>query len=170
MCVNVATERLFRFFAQGIILMWALWISMVFLTDFCNLLVGFGLLPTNFPVSSHNLDWIHTFLKFYRLDNDVLSMLLFSIINLWVAIIVILYWWAFISYYTHRRYYVYRTMQAFIVNTSLFACFLVADELFIQYEAAHVHMNRLLFIFTSLIGFLYLLDIKGDRGKISGDL
>lgn len=170
MCANAAIERLFCFFALGIILMWTLWTSVVFLADFCNLMIAFGLLPTNFPFSSHNLDWIYTFLKFYRLDYDVLCMLIFSIINLWAAIIALLYWRAFISYYTHRRSYVSRAMQAFILNMSLFAFFLVADELFIQYEAGHIHMNRLVCIFTSLAVFLYLLDIKDDRKKIGRDL
>ncbi|KTD10940.1 hypothetical protein Lgra_1906 [Legionella gratiana] len=161
--IKAATEQLFQIFAQSIILMWALWISVVFLTDFCNLMVGFGLLPTNFPASSHNLDWIYTFLKLYRLDNDVLCLILFSIINLWVVTIAVFYWRAFISYYTHRNYYVYRTMQAFILNMSLFVCFLIADELFIQYKAGHTHMSMLLYIFTSLITFFYLLDKKHQK-------
>lgn len=166
MYIKVATERLFRIFAQGIILMWALWISIVFLTDFCNLMVGFGLLPANFPASSHNLDWIHRFFKLYRLDNDLLCLILFSIINLWVMIIAVLYWRAFISYYTCGNYYVYRTLQAFILNTALFVCFLVADEIFIQYQAGHSHINMLLYIFTSLIAFLYLLDKKHQKSSL----
>lgn len=163
MYINKITERSFRIFAQGIILMWALWISIVFLTDFFNLMVGFDLLPTDFPASSHNLDWIHRFLKLYWLDNDVLCLILFSIINLWVMTIAVLYWRAFISYYTCGEYYVYRTMQAFILNMSLFVCFLVADEIFIQYQAGHSHMNMLLYMFTSLIVFLYLLDKKHQK-------
>ncbi|KTD61333.1 hypothetical protein Lsan_1895 [Legionella santicrucis] len=163
MCINTATERLFRIFGQGIILMWALWISIVFLTDFCNLMVGFGLLPADFPASSHNLDWIHTFLKLYRLDNDALCLILFSIINLWVMSIAVFYWRAFISYYTNKHYYIYRTMQAFILNMSLFVCFLLADEIFIQYRAGHSHMSMLLYIFTSLIVFLYLHDKKNQK-------
>ncbi|ARB94067.2 hypothetical protein A6J40_07605 [Legionella longbeachae] len=165
MYINTATERLFRIFAQGIILMWALWFSIVFLTDFGNLMVGFDLLPADYPASSHNLDWIHKFLKLYCLDNEVLCLILFSIINLWVMIIAVLYWRAFISYYTCGDYYVYRTMQAFILNMSLFACFWVSDEIFIQYQAGHSHMNMLLYIVTSLIAFLYLLDKEHQKNR-----
>ncbi|KTD56004.1 hypothetical protein Lsai_2134 [Legionella sainthelensi] len=163
MYINTVTERSFRIFAQGIILMWALWISIVFLTDFCNLMVGFDLLPADFPASSHNLDWIHQFLKLYWLDNDRMCLILFSIINLWVMAIAVLYWRAFISYYTCGKYYVYRVMQAFILNMSLFVCFLVTDEIFIQYQAGHSHMNMLLYMFTSLIAFLYLLDKNNQK-------
>ena len=158
--IRTGTERLFRIFAQGIILMWALWISIVFLTDLFNLLVVFGILPDNFPASSHNLDWIRSFLKVYGMDNDVLCISIFSIINIWAAIITLFYWRAFMSYFTNKNYYICRVMQAFILNMSLFLCFLIGDEAFIQYKAGHSHINMLIFIFTSLILFLYLLDEK----------
>lgn len=155
-----ATERLFRIFAQGILLMWALWMSIVSLTDCFNLMVEFNILPPNFPASSHNIDLIRTFLKLYSLDNNVLCMILFVIINIWAILIALFYWRAFISYYACRHYYVYRTMQAFILNLSMLVFFLIADEVFIQYDAAHIHMARLLYLFTSLIVFLYLLHKK----------
>lgn len=154
---NSATAYLSRLLAQGIILMWALWLSIVSFTDFCNLLVGFGLLPTNFPASSHNLGLIYKYFKLYNLDNPTFCITVFAIINIWVLIIACLYWRALFSYYTNRTRYVYRVMQAFLANMSLFVCFLIVDEIFIQYQASHSHMNMLLYIFTSLVTFLYLL-------------
>jgi hypothetical protein len=41
------------------------------------------------------------------------------------------------------------------------AVFLVKDEVFIQYEAAHGHMNRLLFMIITVYFFLYLVGKKG---------
>lgn len=158
MKIKHKTSQMMCFLAQGIILMWALWISVVSLTDLCNLLAGFGFLPEQFPASSHNLERILYFLKHYHLNSYPLAMTIFTVINLWVFVIAIAYWRAFIAYFTDREHYVYRALTAFLINMSLFIFFLVADEIFIQYLASHSHMNTLLFITASMCVFIYLMN------------
>lgn len=156
MKATLQTNRLLSVFAQGIILMWTLWTTVVMSTDMFCLLVAFRFLPENFPGSSHNFEYLMSFLKHYGLNTNAIGLTLFSMIVLWTIVMTIAWWMAFVTFFKNRGLYVYRALLAFLATMALFTVFLIGDEIFIHYTAGHSHMNQLLFLITTAYVFLSL--------------
>ena len=136
--------------------MWTLWISVVTLTDLSDFMVALKLLPSTFPAVSGNLGLVFVFLKRYHLDMIPVAYTVYTAIILWAAMIAAAYWVAFISFFSNRTHYVYYTTLAFMLNAGMVGFFLVLDEIFIQYEAGHTHMLRLMAILISFLAFCCL--------------
>lgn len=142
--------------AFGILLLWALWATVVTITDFFSLLTALHVLPADFPAASGNFDLVIKFLKYYNIQHNLLACILFSMINVWILVISILYWKAVLTFHQQNQTSLRNTILAFMANMSLTSFFLIIDEIFIQYRFAHGHMNMLLFTLVSFLAFLYL--------------
>lgn len=141
---------------QGIILFWALWFTLVALSDLANFLQTLNLLPSSFSFSSNNYKLIVKSLSFHTTPNHRLALWLFGIILLWVLLIAILFWCALFSpnYLQLKISYV-----AFLLSLAMTACFVLWDELFIQYDLEHGHIIRLGFQLITLMMFMNLKTI-----------
>ena len=151
------TRRSLEFTAYGIVLMWALWTTIVTVTDLFDLFVQLQVLQAHFSAASGNFALVEHFLDHYRINYAPLAYTIFITINGWIGITAIVYWRAITAFHGHNQVsYARYTILGFLLNMGLCACFLIADEIFIQYAAGHSHMNRLMFMLLTFVSFLWL--------------
>ena len=162
-------NKLLYVFSQMIILFWALWISVVSITDLCDFMVHLHLLPNTFPAVSGNINLVFGFLSRYDLDSIQIAYTVYTLIILSALTITLAYWRAFIASFTNKNHYVCRSVMAFLLNAGMVSFFLVIDEIFIQYEAGHNHMVRLSAILINFLVFYRLVTTMKHAHKTQDD-
>jgi hypothetical protein len=135
---------------QGLILFWALWMSVVVVNNLGDGLRVLGLVPPSFPIHSGN----------YHVMRDVMAkrrapewstMLLFVGVIVWEIIAAYLLWRAVFDVSAFA-------LPAFAASLALWAVFMIADEVFVAYEVETTHMR----IFTAqLVTLLFILLAPG---------
>ena len=127
-------------FKRLVLCFWALWFSVVFLTNLADAGKGLGLLDNSWAFASGNWKLVQETTSRYRTPGS-LKALLFAGILLWEGLAALLFWRAGWSFRGRRsaRQAVY---LAFMTAVLLWAAFLIADEVFIAYplESAHLRL------------------------------
>lgn len=122
---------------RGAILFWALWFTVVTLSDLTNFCQQINFLPANFIFSSKNYDLVSQYLTNYGVkSNHVILGVFFSLI-MWAFVTAVLFWIALFSINSIMPYF------AFFISFCMTGFFMLADEFFIQYSLEHGHMLRL---------------------------
>jgi len=131
---------------------WGLWFSVVFLTnlsDGCRLL---GILPTTWKFASQNFQPVAKATGRY-LAVAWLPAFLFSCVILWQLLAIILYGWAFVTSLRKGDIDELSVNAAFACGLGLWAAFMIADEIFKQYDTQRSHV---LFFGAQLLTLLAL--------------
>jgi hypothetical protein len=126
-------------FKRLLLLVWAVWLSVVFLSNLADAAKGLGWLPESWTFASGNLHFIRETTARYGTP-DAVNGALFAGVVVWEGVATVLFWraaWAFRGGGVGREA-VYR---AFAVSLLLWAGFLVADEVFIAYPLAATHLR-----------------------------
>lgn len=147
MQITIATLK------RGLVFFWAAWLSIVFLTNLCELLIQLGLLPESWAFASGNYGFMLATTARYT-PPDTLVMVLFVGVVVWEGLAALLLWRAFGGYRGGHGWPVLVT--AFAVSLALWAAFMLADELLMAYDVEATHMR----IFTAqlvTLGVLRLL-------------
>jgi hypothetical protein len=140
---------------QGLILFWALWISLVVIHNVFDALKELGILPESWRFVSHNFEGIHELMGKDRMPRGLVG-LLFAAVIAWEGFTAYLFWAALLTSTTAIDTGV--TITAFAANLALWAAFMLADEAFGGYEVETSHMR----IFTTqLVTLLFILLIPG---------
>ncbi|OGT41014.1 MAG: hypothetical protein A3F42_06780, partial [Gammaproteobacteria bacterium RIFCSPHIGHO2_12_FULL_37_34] len=145
-----ANEKQLTFLTLSIIAFWALWSTLVALTDVINFLQAIAWLPMDWTFTSNNFALVVKSVGMYGLQNTLLPLALFFVIVIWACLIAVLFWRALFAHHSKNNY-LQKCYTAFLACFSIEAVFILADELFIQYDFEHGHMDRLGF---KLITFL----------------
>jgi hypothetical protein len=128
-----------RFLKRSLLLIWAVWLSVVFLSNLADAGKEAGLIGESWAFSSGNLKFIKETTARYGTP-DLVNALLFVGIIVWEAVATLLFWWAF---WTFRGKESGRRILYFAFTTALFlwGAFLIADELLIAYPLENTHLR-----------------------------
>ena len=127
---------------------WALWLSVVTLTNVTNALRTAGVLPTTFAFASDNLQLIETTTSIYGVPRAA-TRLLFAGVIVWEAAAALLLYRAAARL---RRGDGGGLEVAFAAAMGVFAAFMIVDELLLAYQLQGGHAR----LFVAL-GVTYLL-------------
>jgi len=130
----------------GLVLFWALYFSIVWLSNTTDALKAMSILPSDWAFVSGNYTLIVRVLAVYQ-SPVWLSVLLFGGVILWEGIGAILFWKAFRASVRQTLTQKIAMHQAFGFTIGLWASFILADEIFLAYMLggiAATHYNLLL--------------------------
>lgn len=139
-----------------LLLVWAVWLSVVFLSNLADDAKGLGLLPESWAFASGNLQFIRETTARYGTP-DAVNGALFAGVIIWEGVAAALFWraaWAFRGRGAGRR----AVYQAFTASLLLWAGFLVADEVFIAYPLEGTHLRLLVAHLVTLLAVELLPD------------
>lgn len=143
-----------------IIFFWALWFTIVFLTNFCDALKALGVLSKDWKFASGNWALMLETTQIYHIRTPVIGFL-FVIIIAWEALCMVLMWRALQLFKSVRDPYGLSAIDiAFIAGLLLFIGFMIADELLIAYLIEGTHMHIFL---TLLVSMLMIHSLPDDR-------
>ncbi len=143
-----------------VILFWALWLTVVVVTNILNAVQALGMLPETFKFVSGNWQWINQTMDPLGVPR-ALQAFMFAGVIAWELLAALLFWRAFADYRNRPLAQERITIAACAVNLALWAAFQVLDEVFLAYQPEGVH--RVIFgnqILTLLM--LYVLP-SGER-------
>jgi hypothetical protein len=145
MVLKLFDNETMSLYQRSIMLFWAIWSTMVALSDTFNVLQQFGYKINN-SLSSNNINLVKQSLQHYHWDNPYLSLFIFSFIVLGAWVVALFAWRGL----KNLRYAYQAFMAIFIIE----AIFTLADEFFFQYDIEHGHILRLSFKLISFLVFL----------------
>jgi hypothetical protein len=142
---------------RGLLLFWALWMTIVLLTNLADLGQHVGL-GANWPFVSGNYALIAQTVAIYTLPES-LALILFIGVIVWEA------WSAFLLFRAFAAFHGAGSQQAlynaFAVSLALWAALVLADEIFIAYSYEGTHMG----IFTSQLVTLLAVRLLPNEGR-----
>lgn len=125
-------KRLLLFF-------WAVWLSVVFLSNLADAGTGLGLLGQSWNFASGNWKLIEETTARYRIPAAV-NTLLFAGVIVWEGVAAALLWragWSFRGRNASGK----AVYLAFTISLLLWGAFVVADEVFIAYRLEGTHLR-----------------------------
>jgi hypothetical protein len=127
------------FLKRVLLFFWAVWLSVVFLSNLADALKGLGLLGEAWAFASGNLKSIGEATARYGTPDPV-NALLFAGVILWEGAATLLFWWAA---WTFRGKHLGRKVLYLAFTTSLFlwGAFLIADEVCVSYPVESTHLR-----------------------------
>lgn len=161
MSVDLFFERrngALKWISHGIVLFWTIWSSLVALGDSVNLLQEANILPSYLIYTSRNYDLLTKSFSLYQVQSQPLMLGFYFIIVLFAWMISLFFWRAVLAIRTNHQHYLHKCYTAFMVSFAIEAFFILADEIFLQYELEHGHMARLGFKLITFLVFLALRD------------
>lgn len=122
---------------QGLLCFWALWSTIVFLTNACSGLKALGILPPGWKFASENYSAIKEAVSIYS-PPDWLPGLLFAGVIVWQGAVVGLFWRACLLYDGSNMAV---ASTAFAASLALWSAFMIADETFRAYQNQSLHLQ-----------------------------
>lgn len=150
---------------RGILLFWTVWATLVMLTDGIDFLQQIKVLPANLAFSSGNHALVAKSLAYYHLDMPWLTLGLYGLIVLASIVIAVLFWRALFMPTVPDERYLCAVYWAFLFKLGIDLFFMLADEVFMQYDLEHGHMNRLVFVFITFFAFLIAHRMNNSKGN-----
>lgn len=124
---------------RSLLLFWAVWFTIVFLTNAFDAAKAAGLLDESWMLASGNYGFITATTARYHTP-AWMNAVMFAGVILWEGLAALLFWRA--SFKRLGEPGRSARVAAFTVSLMLWAAFMIADEIFIAYqvEAAHVRL------------------------------
>jgi hypothetical protein len=142
---------------RGILLFWALWITIVLWMNVGDLLKALGVLPSDWKLASGNLSAIEKVTSIYGVPHW-LDILLLSGVIVWQSVSSGLFWWAFRMYHTAHRRRWHAVYLAFSALLGLFGMFILMDEILHAYKVEGDHRGISVLLLSSLLAIQLLPD------------
>ncbi len=139
----------------GLLLFWAVWLSLVFLTNLFAGLKAIGILPDKWKFASKNYEAVVKTTSTYT-ATAWLPGFLFAGVILWQGLALFLFWLASIRSIQGGSLNLTSAATAFAVSLGLWAAFMIADEVFQVYETERSHLLILVGQLLTLISFYVL--------------
>jgi hypothetical protein len=127
------------FLKRVLLLFWAVWLSVVFLSNLADAGKGLGLFSESWAFASGNWRVIQETTARYG-TSDSVNGVLFAGVILWEGIAALLFWragWTFRSRGSGRQV----LYSAFTASLLLWGAFLIADEVCIAYPVESTHLR-----------------------------
>ena len=129
------------FLKRFLLLLWAVWMSVVFLSNLADAGKAAGILGESWSFASGNLKFIkETFARYGT--SSVLNALMFAGVIIWEGLASVLFWraaWAFRGEKSGRK----ELYLAFTTSLLQWGAFLIADEICIAYVLEGSHLRIL---------------------------
>lgn len=137
------------FLKRSLLLSWAVWLSVVFLSNLADAGREAGLLGDSWAFASGNLKAIKETTARYGTP-DLVNAVLFAGVIVWEGVATSLFWWAFWTFRGKKsgRKILY---LAFTTSLLLWAAFFVSDEIFIAYVVEATHLRLFIAYLVTLL-------------------
>jgi hypothetical protein len=139
-----------RTFARGLILFWAIYLSLITVTNSTDLLKTLGLLPQDWVFASGNYQFIVETTSRYHLAGQWTELLFVGVI-VWELLTSLLLWFAYARYGDRPFVAEAPLVRALVVCAGLWAAFVFADELSIAYAIEATHLRLLIAVLVSAL-------------------
>ena len=140
---------------QGIVLFWAIWLSVAFSANAFDGLKALKIMREGWRFASGNYALMVETTRRYLLP-AWLTRVLFLGVVLWQGLSALLFWYAFSTFHGMHFPGLRALNMAFLVSLALWAAFMIADEIFMAYDAEAAHMRIFIAQLLSLL-VLHLL-------------
>lgn len=147
---------------RGLLVFWALWHSIVALTNVFDALKGLGVLDPGWGFASGNWDFMRSVTAVYATPHALVALLFAGVIA-WEALAAVLFWRAFGGGMGTARNNRPAVTGAFVVSIALMAVFILVDEIFLAYDVESTHLRLFIAELVSLLAIVLLPDHDGDR-------
>jgi hypothetical protein len=134
---------------RSLLLFWAVWLSVVFLSNLSDAGKGLGLLGDSWAFASGNWKFIKETTARYGTP-DLVNALLFAGIILWEGVAALPFWravWTFRGKKSGRKILHF----AFTTSLLLWGAFLIADEVLIAYPLESTHLRLFIAFLVTLM-------------------
>jgi hypothetical protein len=146
------------FLKCGLVVFWALWLSVVFVTNVLDFLKVLGWLEQHWRFASGNFDFIVATTARYDVPRT-LDVMLFAGVIAWEATAAALFWRAAWARCRRPASAAPAVHTAFIVSLGLWCAFMLADEVCISYGVEATHMR----IFIAQLASLLTIDLLREE-------
>ena len=146
----MSTRMNFSGIQKGLVLFWAVWLSLVSLTNVCDALKSLDVLPENWTLASYNFDLVRSAVGTHGVPVTVAAVLFAGVIA-WEILASALLWRAFAAMLRGQPGTSPAVTQAFFVSLALWAAFLIATEATVDYLTAGTHKATLIAQLVTLI-------------------
>ena len=140
------------FFKLGLLGLWALWYLVAFSTNLCESFEALGIFRKAWPLASGNFQAVSRAINTYSTSRRI-PRLLFAGVLCCQLLAVSLFAWAIVSSVLTGTINFDAVNAAFAAALSLWAAFMLADEMLKQYDTEHPHV---LFFMAQLVTFVAL--------------
>ena len=144
---------------QGIVLFWALWVSIAWLANLCEGLKACHWLGARWKFASGNYALLIETTQKYR-PPLWFTALLFGGILLWQGGSALLFWCAVVTFQGVQQPGEHMLYIAFFVSLALWAAFLLADEIFLAYVTEDTHLRVFIAQVVSLLALALLPEAR----------
>ncbi len=134
----------------GLLLFWAVWLSLVTATNLFDAMKQLDLLPEGFTLASYNFALVVETVGAHGVPAAVAAFLFAGVIA-WEALASILFWRAWAACRRGEPGTAQEVTQAFVVGLALWAAFLIATEATVNYVTAATHKSTLIAQLATLV-------------------
>jgi hypothetical protein len=156
------TDRYVLFLKRALLAFWAVWLTVVFVTNVLDAARALGLVEQSWAFVSGNYGFLIKTTARYGTPHW-LNVVLFAGVICWEGTAALLFWlacWKFRGRATGRR----TVYAAFTAGLTLWGAFLVADEVFIAYAVAAAHLR----LFTAQLVTLLAIELLPEDRNSGG--
>jgi hypothetical protein len=136
-----------------LLLFWALYFSIVLCSNTSDALKALGWLPSSWIFVSGNFEMVRTVVAIYHPPSWLVGIFFAGVIA-WQGIGAVLLWKAFVAAIQQKQHYKIAAYQALTVTISLWAAFLLSDELFLAYEIPGLDATHFNLLIAEIATFL----------------
>src|SRR5262245_25597629 len=126
----------------GLVLFWAIWLTVVTATNILDVLKQLGALPSTFTLVSYNFELVAKTVGAHGVPAVIAAARSAGVI-LWELLASVLLWRAWRAMHRGAPATAPEVMQAFAVSLAIWAAFLIATELTVNYATAMTHKATL---------------------------
>ena len=134
----------------GLVLFWAIWLTVVTTTNVLDAMKQVGALPPGFTLVSYNFELVQKTVGAHGVPT-VIAALLYAAVIAWELLSSALLWRAWRAMRRGAPGTAPEVVQAFAVSLALWAAFLIATEVTVNYATAGTHKLTLVTQLASLI-------------------
>jgi hypothetical protein len=137
-------ERLrFSTLQSGLVLFWALWLTLIAMTNVFDALKTMGVLPEGWTLASYNYNLVAQTVGAHGVPATGAAVLFAGAVA-WELLAAALLWRAYAALLAGRGGASPEVTQAFVVSLALWAAFLIATEATVSYATAATHKGTLI--------------------------
>lgn len=151
-----------RLLNAGLLLGWAMWLSVVTITNITDALKALDVLSEDVGFASGNWSYLEGTTAIHDTPGWINAILFGGVIG-WELIGSVLFWRAWGEYRRGASRTSEPVMAAFIVSAALWVAFTIADEIFFAFDAENTHRLILVALLASLVT-MHVID-DGERPR-----
>lgn len=146
-----------------LLLILAFWFSVVFLTNFFDLLKAAAIFPMEWKFASDKFEIVRRITLNYNMPGW-LNVILFVSVLIWEGFIAVLFFKAFFSFKSLSDNASSSVNTAFFCSISMWGAFIIFDELFRNYSLEMIHLALFVLNLVSLL-IIKLIPVKEQVSK-----